>query len=186
MITRTGIGTLASGGGIVAALVCLLVGLQLLLLGTEIHALLESAPGSMDTTASAWKNLIQVSGWLSLFAAGLVLVLVVSERREWRRSAADAPPGGRTGAEDLDDLSVRIFEVDAANRMVEVTGDEGKAGAGIPPIEPPDLHETVADTGPDESVSILEEIEEVIRTTTPTPPAPEKSWKSFLRRFLGH
>ena len=41
MITRTGISTLASGGGIVAAVVCLLVGLQLLLLGSEIHSLLE-------------------------------------------------------------------------------------------------------------------------------------------------
>jgi hypothetical protein len=182
MITRTGISTLASGGGIVAAVVCLLVGLQLLLLGSEIHSLLEFYSGSMDIPATAWKNLIQVSGWLSIVASGLVLFLVISERLGWSRSKSGEYRVKLGNGEEIEDLSVRIFEVDASNRMIEITEPDEDPTNRHGPVARPVLSKAVNDTAEDDSASILEEIEALTRP--PGTPA-KNSWKLFLRRFLG-
>jgi len=167
MITRTGIGTLASGGGTVAAVVCLLVGLQLLLLGAEIHSLMESAPGSVNSSAAAWKNLIQVSGWLSILAAGLVLFLVVSDRQCWRRSRSGDSLIELSSGDELEDVSVRIFEVDASNRMIEVTESHNGPTGSQGPVARPQVNKTILDSPEDDSATILDKIDDVIRSSAP-------------------
>jgi len=179
MITRSGIGTLAAGGGVVAAVVCLLVGVQLLLLGGEIGYLLEQAPGSVDPASEAWRNLVRVSGWLSLLAGGLVLLLVTAHRRGWR------PPGPETrhaaGPGPDRDVLVRIFEIDDGGRSVEVAagpaGTPARARRASTPPQPLGSPE-------DSSRMILEQIDAV--SGAPPRPAPRRpSWKAFLRRLVG-
>lgn len=173
MITRSGIGTLAAGGGIVATVVCLLVGFQLLLLGAEIGTWIQVDPSSVDPAARAWQALVRVSGLLSLVAGGLVMFLVTAHRQGWHTGK----PRERAHKPEIEDVEVRIFEVDGSDRTVEVTshGDAGGIGRPIP---------SGADLTPSENASqdILDEIDRVIEGSKP-PRAP--SWRRFLSRFFG-
>ena len=177
MLSRKGIGTLASGGGIVAAVVCGLVGVQLLLLAAEIGTLPAdpalAGPGALP--AAAWQALIRVSAWLSLLAGVLVVLLVAVHRSGSRRPAPDSD---RPGADDLiEDITVRIYEFEGSGDAVEV------APQGPGPrlhLERPHLAKSVFDSAEDESASILEQIEG-LSGDDPAPPRP--SWRAFLRRF---
>jgi hypothetical protein len=178
MITRTGIGTLAAGGGIVAAVVCVLVGVQLLLLGAEIGSLvpLTADSGAGGLPAAAWQALIRASAWLSLLAGGLVLLLVWAHRRGWSHAGTDS---GRRGADALvEDVTVRIYDLDAAGDPVEIS----PRSAGSPRhVDQPLTTKTGLDSAEDESRDILAGIDEVTRDPQT---APRPSWRGFLRRFL--
>lgn len=173
MISRSGIGTLAAGGGIIATVVCLLVGFQLLLLGAEIGTWIQADPSGVDPAARAWQTLVRASGLLSLVAGGLVMFLVTAYRQGWRvgsdRDRADSP--------DIEDVEVRIFEVDGSERTVEVTPGEDTGGIGRPVAPGPDP--AAAENA---SQDILDEIDRVIEGSKP-PRAP--SWRRFLSRFFG-
>jgi hypothetical protein len=177
MITRGGIGTLAAGGGIVAAVVCLLVGIQLLLLGAEIGTWIQADPEAHDPATGAWQALVHVSGLLALVAAGLVLLLVVAHRQGWHTRNARFADGGQ----DIEDVSVRIFEVDSLEQAFEVTsGDESRRIDRTAPAKTPlQSPETV-------SRDILDEIDRVAGGPPGdrSPAAPE-SWRRFLARFFG-
>lgn len=177
MITRNGIGTLASGGGIVAAVVCVLVGVQLLLLAAEIGTLPAdpALSGAGTLPAEAWQALIRVSAWLSLLAGGLVVLLVAVYRSGSRRPK---PESDLSGPDDLiEDITVRIYEFEASGDAVEVTPKDREPGLIL---DRPHLAKTVLDSADDESASILEQIEG-LAGDAPAPPRP--SWRAFLRRF---
>ena len=173
MITRSGIGTLAAGGGIVATVVCLLVGFQLLLLGAEIGTWIQADPSGVDTAARAWQALVRVSGLLSLVAGGLVMFLVTAHRQGWR--VGDIPETAESAG--IEDVEVRIFEVDGSDQTVEVTSSADTGGIGRP--VPPGADLTAAEYA---SQDILDEIDRVIEGSKP-PRAP--SWRRFLSRFFG-
>ena len=178
MITRSGIGTLAAGGGIVAAVVCVLVGVQLLLLGAEIGTLAPVAADSAESgfPADAWRALIRVSAWLSLLAGGLVGLLVWAHRTGWRRPGTDS---GRPGPEDLvEDVTVRIYDLDGPGAPVEVTPRDPASPAHV---DRPLLAKTGLESAEDESRDILAGIDEIAQGE---PGGPAPSWRTFLRRFL--
>lgn len=174
MITRGGIGTLAAGGGIVAVVVCLLVGIQLLMLGSEIGTLIQADPASVDSSTRAWQALIRVSGLLTLMAAALILLLVTAHRQGWRSGRSDQ---GNGGDPEIEDISVRIFEVDPSRKTIEVpASDESRR------IERPTLAKTPFESADTATEDILGEID---RVAGGSPPDRSASWRRFLARFFG-
>lgn len=173
MITRSGIGTLAAGGGIIATVVCLLVGFQLLLLGAEIGTWIQADPSGVDPAARAWQTLVRVSGLLSLVAGGLVIFLGTAHRQGWRIGGTRET----TDTAEVEDVEVRIFEVDGSDRSVEVLPGENTGGIDRP--VPPGGDLTATENA---SQDILDEIDRVIEGSKP-PRAP--SWRRFLSRFFG-
>jgi hypothetical protein len=110
-----------------AALMCLLVGLQLLSLESQIgRAAVPEASGA-DSPFSQWQAEVQTGAIMSLgagvrvFLFGLRHLSTTRNSARKRKSTSDM----EESALDLESLSVRIFEVDEEDRSFEITsGDE--------------------------------------------------------------
>lgn len=182
----------------IASLMCLLVGLQLLSLESQIgQASSLGVPGS-DLQFMRWRTEVHTGAIMS-FGAG-ILVFLFGLRH---LSTSGNPGRGRsseTGTDsstiDLESLSVRVFEVDAEDQTVEISsgGDtEPKASGEQPKIVwlPLDDQETDLDkeAGPtaDPADSIVRSIQEASArdSNRNNPPfATDRSWKSFLGRII--
>ena len=125
-----GMGTLMTVFSGIAALMCLLVGLQLLFLEARMGQAADRAPAGADGHYRQWKDEVRTGAVMS-FGAG-VLVFLFGLRHTATRNRAGVPitgdqePGDLDG--DLESLSIRVFEVDQEDRTVEITGPETETG----------------------------------------------------------
>ena len=74
-------------------------------------------------------------------------------------------------------------------KPVEVTEDRSDSTGGQRPVSRPQVNKTILDSPEDDSATILDQIDEVIRSSTPP---PQNSWKCkkkieiSLFKFLNH
>lgn len=178
----------------VAALMCLLVGLQLLSLETRIDQAAESG----NTQFKQWGDEVHTGAVMSFGAGALILLFGLRHQATRSRSASrrPSPPQGDDEATDLDSLSIRIFEVDAEDRTIEITDPEEEFGEiefqPEPRIWAPLAEDGQDNAGPpadagDPTDSILNSIMEASGSNVPdrrNPPA-DKPARSFWSRIFG-
>lgn len=181
-----------------AALMCLLVGLQLFSLETRIGQAAGPGPTGADPQFSRWRTEVHTGAIMSL-GAGVLIFLFGLRNHARSRSAS-----GRPTACDLDpspiepdSLSIRVFEVDDQDRSVELTaGDDLALEREIekPPIlwHPLDDRDDGPDPdlagGRDPAESIVQSIEDAVppgRRRSGNPSASPRVRKSFLGRLFG-
>ncbi len=107
----------------IAALMCLLVGFQLLSLETQIGQAIDSGPTKMDQQFPLWKAQAHTGAIMSLGAAILVFLFGlrhhVTSGQARKKPPRDDDPAFSTV--DLETVSVRVFEVDDEDYSVEIT-----------------------------------------------------------------
>gem|GEM_PF-4516102 len=157
-------GTLMTVFSGVAALMCLLVGLQLLVLESRIGL----APAQLEAGSTVpfqqWKAEAHTGAVMALGAGVLIFLFGLRQRM-----IVHAQGKGRNGSlpADLsvdvrDSLSVRVFEVDAADRTVEIS-PEAVDSEPVHPAPPPRYWAPLGESepGPDDPTdSILRSIAE--------------------------
>ncbi len=194
MKSEKGMGTLITVFSGVAALMCLLVGLQLLFLESQIGQAAGTGSADGDLQFRQWEALAHTGAIMSFGAGVLILLFGV------RHHIATGPT--RTNrlrdqdrvmpTADLESLSVRIFEVDAQDRTIEITPGEAKprmlepvqrycaplpCGAQEPDSEP-------IGNATDSIVQSINEASEIDPTPTTAPPAAPHLRKSFFDRLF--
>jgi hypothetical protein len=193
-----GMGTLMTVFSGVAALMCLLVGLQLLSLETRISQAAGQASGVQDTQFRQWEDEVHTGAVMS-FGAG-ILILLFGLRHQTSRNKSGArrlfSQDTEDPAADLDSLSIRIFEVDAEDHTIEITAPDEESGEFEYHSEPRQWAPLADDEqGPakiarnpgDPAESILKSISEATGAEvgcpkTPAPPEPPKSfWSNIFR-----
>jgi hypothetical protein len=123
MKSDRGMGTLMTVFSGIAALMCLLVGLQLLFLQSQIGQAVDPGLADPDQQFRQWKALAHTGAVMSLgagvliFLFGLHHLTTTGQARKNRLQKED--PVSSTA--DLESVSVRVFEVDAEDRSVEIT-----------------------------------------------------------------
>jgi hypothetical protein len=167
MKLERGMGTLMTVFSGVAALMCVLVGLQLLFLEARIGRAADQAIADSDAHYRQWQGEVQTGAVMS-FGAG-ILILLFGLRHQATRGRSANPRASRQENEDqpadLDTLSIRIFEVDEEDRSIEITS----------PDEEPD--EFDFDPGPRQWAPLAEDDP----GTPPGPPGPGDSTDSILK-----
>ncbi|MEN8005937.1 MAG: hypothetical protein ABFS42_02940 [Candidatus Krumholzibacteriota bacterium] len=196
-----GMGTLMTVFSGVAALMCLLVGIQLLFLESRIgQAAANSAPAA-DVPLLLWKAEAHTGAIMSLGAGVLILLFGLRHHAIAGRAAKPRTSAGETAVSsaDLESLSVRVFEVDATDRSVEISAspDEPRPPAA-PPARPTmswaplDEGESKSKPGTDPADSILRSIREATSPDSGPETGPEAGsttrhphkplWKKFFGR----
>ena len=190
MKSEQGMGTLITVFSGVAALMCLLVGLQLLFLESQIGQAAGSGSADGDLQFRQWEALAHTGAIMSLGAGVLILLFGVrhhtanGQTRKNRLRDKDRV----TSTADLESVSVRIFEVDAQDRTIEIT--PGKAepriiepvpryGASLPPGDQEADSEPIVNT----TDSIVQSIREA-SVPDSTPPTASHLRKSFFDRLF--
>lgn len=124
-------GTLLTVFSGIAALMCLLVGFQLFYLESQIGQAAGSEPVVSEDNFRHWAAQAHTGAIMSIGAGFLIFLLGLRHLTATKQGAKNPPPdeGSATvSAENLDSLSVRVFEVDASDRSVEITpGQEDPA-----------------------------------------------------------
>lgn len=126
MKSERGMATLMTVFSGIAALMCLLVGLQLLSLESQIgRAAVPEASGA-DSPFSEWQAEVHTGAIMSLGAGVLVFLFGLRHLATTRSSARKrtSTADGDDTLLDLESLSVRIFEVDEEDRSFEITSGE--------------------------------------------------------------
>jgi hypothetical protein len=121
-----------------AALMCLLVGLQLFALEARIgQAAAGGLPGA-DFQFRQWQASVHMGAVMSLGAGALVFLFGLRHQRTagmaGRRRLPPADPASQ--ALDMESLSVRVFEVDDADRSVEIIAGDPVPASILPPPRP--------------------------------------------------
>ena len=186
-------GTLMTAFSGIAALMCLLVGLQLLTLETRIRREADQTGSLQVNHLRQWGNEVHTGAVMS-FGAGLLILLFGVRHQATRRRDRTNPSGGQAqddNAEATDSWSVRIFEVEDDAAPVESTDgrDEFRAPAPAPepavwaPLAEDDLGPELQNPS-DPTDSILDSIHEATGTGPARPSArPRKSlWNRIFRR----
>ncbi len=194
MKSENGMVTLMTVFSGVAALMCLLVGVQLLFLESQIGQ--AAQPGQMDPELQfdQWKMLAHTGAIMSLGAGVLIFLFglrhftTTGQVRKNRRRDEDP----LMSTVDLESLSVRIFEVDEEDRSIEITLNENdRLDEKIQPLPrvplSPDDQESDPEPVGDATDSIVNSIREAAvpgsgRTTGSTPTG--LFWPSFLDRLF--
>lgn len=170
----------------VAALMCLLVGIQLFFLASQIgQAALVDASGS-NQQFRLWQAEAHTGAIMSLGAGVLIFLFglrqyTASGKSRKRRMWDDDPAALQN---DLESLSVRIFEVDDEDRSVEVETFEDIAALSPPTHragiweEPVDLESDSEPVG-DPTDTIMQSIDEAVGPRT----RPAQSRQSFMKRL---
>ena len=183
----------------IASLMCLLVGLQLLSLESQIGQASAHGLAGSDLQFAQWRTQAHTGAIMSLGAGVLVFLFGIRHHSTAgkpgrKRLAQNTGPGSSTI--DLESLSVRVFEVDAEDQTVEITsGDdtEPEASGNQPKIIWHPLVDQEADlakeAGPaaDPADSIVRSIQEASsRDTHRNNPhfGTDRPWKSFLGRII--
>ena len=184
----------------IASLMCLLVGLQLLSLESQIGQASAHGLAGSDLQFAQWRTQAHTGAIMSLGAGVLVFLFGIRHHSTAgkpgrKRLAQNTGPGSSTI--DLESLSVRVFEVDAEDQTVEITsGDdtEPEASGNQPKIIWHPLVDQEADlakeAGPaaDPADSIVQSIQEA-SSRDPNrnipPSARGRLRNSFLGRFIG-
>ena len=118
----------------IAALMCLLVGLQLLSLESKIGQAIPNGLAGSDLQLTQWQTEVHTGAIMSLGAGVLVFLFGIRHHstagKPRRKRAPQAGAGSSTI--DLESLSVRVFEIDAEDRSVEITSDDDDDAAPAP------------------------------------------------------
>jgi hypothetical protein len=194
MKSEQGMGTLMTVFSGVAALMCLLVGLQLLFLESQIGQAAGTGMVDGDLQFRQWEALAHTGAIMSLGAGVLILLFGVrhhtatGQTRKNRLRDKDRD----TSTADLESLSVRVFEVDAQDRTVEIT-----PGKAEPPMSepvprycappPPGDQESDSELFGNTTDSIIQSIREASdpdSTRTTAPPAANNLRRSFFDRLF--
>jgi hypothetical protein len=188
-----GMGTLMTAFSGIAALMCLLVGLQLLSLETRIRREADQSGSHPVNHLRQWENEVHTGAVMS-FGAGLLILLFGVRHQATRRRERTSLSGGRARNDDPeapDSWSVRIFEVEDDAAPVEITDGGDEIGEPSPAPEPAvwaPLAEDDLDPGLENHTnpaeSILDSIHEATGTGPDRPSArPRKSfWNRIFRR----
>lgn len=192
-----GMGTLMTVFSGVAALMCLLVGLQLLHLESRIGQKAAQDLAGGGAHYRQWKVEVHTGAVMSLGAGVLVFLFGLRNRAASARSAANRSREQESieVSDDLESLSVRIFEVGADDRSIEVTGipevpdelDFIPAPTVWAPLAEEDPEpDPVAPTGEYTADSILKSIHEAAgpSKSSGSRPSHGTAWKSFLARIF--
>jgi hypothetical protein len=199
MKTERSMGTLMTVFSGMAALLCLLVGLQLLVLEKQIEqADARSYPGYV-LQLRQWKDQAHTGAVMSLGAGVLILLFALRHNATTIKAGksssrwGDSPPA----TIDPDTLSIRVFESDAADHYVEISSEAGAPdrpgpGNSIPrPIRPAPVADSSLETDLEPEADPADSIVEFINQTVapensgahpsgPNPPRP-----SFIGRLFG-
>lgn len=194
MKSEKGMGTLITVFSGVAALMCLLVGLQLLFLESQIGQAVGTGSTDGDLQFRHWEAQAHTGAIMS-FGAGVLILLfgvrhhtATGQTRNNRLRDKDRV----MSTADLESVSVRIFEVDSQDRTVEITPGKAEPRA-LEPVQryyaPPPPGDQEPDSEPignatDSIVQSIHEASEIDPTRTPTPPAARHLRKSFFDRLF--
>ncbi len=137
MKSEKGMVTLMTVFSGVAALMCLLVGIQLLFLESQIGQAVH--PGQVDPEMQfeQWRMLAHTGAIMSLGAGVLIFLFglhhLTTTGQLGKNPQRDEDPVMSTV--DLESVSVRIFEVDAEDRSIEITlGEDDRMDDIIRPL----------------------------------------------------
>ena len=196
MKSDRGMGTLMTVFSGVAALLCLLVGLQLLFLESQIGQSADTGHTGPGQQLLQWKAQAHTSAIMSLGAGVLIFLFGVRHHATTgpvkRNRRRDTDPV--MSADDIESVSVRIFEVDTEDRSVEITPsvDAPRLVQSRPrlPVSPP-TSIPGPDTEPvgDQTDSIVSSIRAAAAPTSGRntfPPVKGSFLPSFLVRLFRH
>lgn len=194
MKSDRGMGTLMTIFSGIAALMCLLVGLQLLFLESQIGQAVDPGPATQDQQFRQWKALAHTGAIMSLGSGVLIFLLGLRQHSSTgqarkNRLRYEDPV---LSSVDLESLSVRVFEVDAEDRSVEITprADDQRLQESRPrpPVSlPPDDQEPTPMPKADLADSIVRSIREAAAPDSGRsafPPATSHSLASSLGRLF--
>lgn len=191
MISERSTGTLVTAFSGVAALMCLLAGVQLFILQSQIGQAADLLPAGSDGHFRLWSAEARSGAVMSLGAGVLILLFAIRHHLATRPGRG----AGQVGTEDfrgtdIESVSVRVFEVDDLNQTVEVTREPEPPAdqPGKPWAEPHHL--------PDEEPQPFDPTETIVRsihaastpgqgTSTISLPKPRKSLLNNILRYLG-
>ncbi len=105
----------------IASLMCLLVGLQLLSLESQIGQAIPKATPGAEFQFTRWQTEAHTGAIMSLGAGILILLFGIRHHYTAGKPGGKRSPESGGSAMDLESLSVRVFEVDQENRSVEIT-----------------------------------------------------------------
>ncbi len=109
----------------IASLMCLLVGLQLLTLESQIRQAVSQGSAGADIPFTRWQTEVHTGAIMALGAGVLILLFGIRHHYTARKSGGKRSPEDMSSAMgsaiELDSLSVRVFEVDQEDRSVEIT-----------------------------------------------------------------
>jgi hypothetical protein len=194
MKSEKGMVTLMTVFSGVAALMCLLVGLQLFFLESQIGQAVHPGPGDPELQFGQWKMLAHTGAIMSLGAGVLIFLFGLRHLTTAGQMARNPRPEEDPvmSTVDLESVSVRIFEVDEEDRSIEITlTEDDRLVENTPPIPHAPLSTEDQETGlepiGDPAESILESIHEAAapgsgRTAGSSPAGP--FWTSFINRFF--
>ncbi len=194
MKSDKGMATLMTVFSGVAALMCLLVGLQLFFLESQIGQAANPGAGDPEIQFGQWKMLAHTGAIMSLGAGILIFLfglrhLTSARQTVWNQRHDEDPAMSMV---DLESVSVRIFEVDEEDRSIEITLTEDDRLVGkTPPVPhaPLSTEDQETDLEPigDPTDSILESIQEAAAPgsgQTAGSSASGHFWTSFINRFF--
>lgn len=170
-----GMGTLMTIFSCVAALMCLLVGIQLLVLESRIGQTAEQNSPDTDVPFMQWKAEAHTGAVMSLGAGVLIFLFGLRHHATTGRTAKHRTADGKDpdSSADLESLSVRVFEVDATDHSVEISTPAEDPWPPAPASARPtmswtplDEDEPESEPGTDPTESILQSIHEA---TSPKP-----------------
>ena len=176
-----------------AALLCLLVGLQLLALESHIGQVSDEGPANSGLQLRNWKAQAHNGAVMSLGAG--VLIFLFGLRHHTTTVLAGKRPGGGedplSSSIDPQTLTIRVFESAEDDRYVEISdGSELEPAPPLPAISsrrsPVDLDNDVEPEA-DPTDTIVESIQQAVaRGAVPEPGArPGRPRRSFIGRLFG-
>jgi hypothetical protein len=151
MKSERGMVTLMTVFSGIAALMCLLVGIQLFFLESQIGRTMVSDPGDRGYQYRQWKGHAHTGAIMSLGAGVLISLFGLRHHTTARRTGGQLTPDTNPGGSDIDleSVSVRVFDVDAHDRSIEITPRDDSC----PPSEtPPPLRLNPDSDDPEEDV----------------------------------
>ncbi|MCK9996081.1 MAG: hypothetical protein KAH56_07355 [Candidatus Krumholzibacteria bacterium] len=194
MKSENGMVTLMTVFSGVAALMCLLVGIQLLFLESQIGQAVY--PGQVDPEMQfeQWKMLAHTGAIMS-FGAGVLIFLfglrhLTTSSQVRKNRQHDIDPVISTV--DLESVSVRIFEVDAEDRSIEITlNEDDRMDENIRPLPRAPLSPDDQESNPEPMGDATDSIVDSIREAA-TPGSGQATgssttglfWPSFLGRLF--
>lgn len=191
MKTERSMGTLMTVFSGMAALLCLLVGLQLLALESQI-----GQAGDVDSAHSGpqfrnWKAQAHNGAVMSLGAGVLIFLFGMRHHATTVKGQKRSAPGEDSTSMDPDSLTIRVFESAEDDRYVEVSdGSEQQPSSSLPhlPSRRPEVDlENDVEPEADPTDTIVESIHQAVApgVVQPSNLGPKKGRLSFFGRLFG-
>ena len=198
MKTERSMGTLMTVFSGMAALLCLLVGLQLFALETQIEQADAGEHPDSGLHLRQWKAQAHTGAVMSLGAGVLIFLFGLRHHATTGQAGKFSSLYGNShpAAIDPDSLSIRVFESDTADRYVEITDgakdiERAHSEQSIPPPTPSapagdSSLETDLEPEADPTDSIVESIHEAVAPANGgiLPSGREPSRPSFFARLF--